>query len=320
MCHRLAVSVLLGVLGLASLLTLRLPGPLSLAAPPTKFSAARVMPAVERLAVEPHPLGSSSSDRVRDEVVRRLAAEGLDTHVQASGGLTASRGEVRGARVDNVVSILHGHAPTGTVVLSAHYDSVATGPGAADDMSSVAALLETVRALQAGPPLRNDVVVLVTDGEEAGLLGADAWVRDHLPRDRLCLTLNWEARGVSGPPLLFETSPGNAPLVRTFARTAPHRFGDSSLVEFYRILPNITDLSEVLVARRPGMNTAFIKQPYEYHSKLQLAAPGPTAMIVDDRTSGLDIVPGFVPRPDDLQVSPQGDSELVLVSRRLAVV
>ena len=50
----------------------------------------------------------------------------------------------------------------------AHYDSVPFGPGAADDGAGVVTLLETARALKAGPPLKNDVIFLFTDGEEAG--------------------------------------------------------------------------------------------------------------------------------------------------------
>jgi hypothetical protein len=49
---------------------------------------------------------------------------------------------------------------------------VPTGPGASDDGSGVAALLETARALAIGTPLRNDVIFLFTDAEEVGLLGA----------------------------------------------------------------------------------------------------------------------------------------------------
>jgi Zn-dependent M28 family amino/carboxypeptidase len=64
-------------------------------------------------------------------------------------------------------------------LLAAHYDSVPTGLGASDDGAAVAAMLETLRALRAGSPPRNEVMVLLTDGEEAGLLGATAFVDEH---------------------------------------------------------------------------------------------------------------------------------------------
>ncbi|MGH4026587.1 MAG: M28 family peptidase, partial [Pseudonocardiaceae bacterium] len=156
------------------------------------------------------------------------------------------------------------------------YDSVPAGPGASDDGAAIAAMLETVRALGSTglgsnglgstEPLRNDLVLLLTDGEEDGLLGASAFVRQHpLARDR-AVVLNWEARGVSGPSLMFETSRNNAALVELFATAAPHPHGDSSLVEFYRLLPNNTDFTEFAAAGLPGMNFAYLQGAARYHT------------------------------------------------------
>ena len=264
---RFAAVLMLVLVGAVAFVDSGPPSPVPRDAPPGEFSAGRATGTVSELAREPRPLGSPASDRMRDELVRRLDAAGLDTRIGQSAGAFAKRGSMSAGAVENVVATLPGTDPTGTVVLAAHYDSVARGPGAADDMSSVAAILEAVRALRTGPPLRNDLVVLITDGEEAGLLGAQAWVRDELVPDRRpTVTLNFEARGVSGPSLMFQTSPGNDELVRTFADAVPHPTGDSSLVEFYRLLPNDTDLTNVLQAGRPGMNFAFIDGPIQYHT------------------------------------------------------
>ncbi len=264
---RIAAVLVLVLVGAFAFVDSGPPSPVPAGAGPGEFSAERAMGTVSELAREPRPLGSPASDRTRDELVRRLDAAGLDAGVRASAGAFAKGGSMSAGAVENVVARLPGTNPTGTVVLAAHYDSVARGPGAADDMSSVAAILEAVRALRTGPPLQNDLVVLITDGEESGLLGAQAWVRDELAGDRRpTVTLNFEARGVSGPSLMFQTSPGNDALVRAYADAVPHPTGDSSLVEFYRLLPNDTDLTNVLAAGRPGMNFAFIDQPVEYHT------------------------------------------------------
>jgi Zn-dependent M28 family amino/carboxypeptidase len=77
--------------------------------------------------------------------------------------------------VENIVAALPGRDSTGRIFLVAHYDSTFGTPGAADDKAAVAAVVETVRALSTGVQLRNDVVVLLTDGEEPGLLGAAAF-------------------------------------------------------------------------------------------------------------------------------------------------
>jgi hypothetical protein len=61
-------------------------------------------------------------------------------------------------------------------VVSAHYDSVAGGPGADDDGSGTAALLETARVL-AGHPMPATIVFASFTGEEAGLLGSREFVR-----------------------------------------------------------------------------------------------------------------------------------------------
>ena len=266
MIGRLLAVVLLAVIGVLAVLGERPPDPVPASAPPADFSAERAATAVDALARVPRPIGSPASDAARDALVGRLQAEGLATRVEPSASLFSEEGQTGAGRVENVVATLPGTAPTGSVVLMAHYESVTAGPGAADDMSGVATILETVRALRAGPGLRNDVTVVLTDGEEAGLYGARAWVRDSLVKNRPTVVLNWEARGVSGPSLLFQTSPGNAGLVDAWASSVPYPRGDSSQVEVYRFLPNDTDLTPVLDAGRPGMNAAFIEGAHQYHT------------------------------------------------------
>jgi hypothetical protein len=149
-----------------------------------------------------------------------------------------------------------------------HYDSVIAGPGANDDGTAVAALLETIRALRAGPPIQNDVVFLFTDGEEAGLLGAKAFVDEHPLAREIGLVLNFEARGNSGPVLMFETSPDNGWLIQEFARAAPAPFASSLFYDVYRTLPNNTDFTLFKEAGFAGLNFAYIDGDTYYHSPL----------------------------------------------------
>ena len=99
------------------------------------------------------------------------------TPVGAGGrpAVSGGAGGTRSARVRNVVALLPGTAPTGRVFLVAHYDSVQVGPGGNDDGAGTATILETARALTAGPRPRNDVVFVLTDAEEACLCGAAAF-------------------------------------------------------------------------------------------------------------------------------------------------
>ncbi|MEV0049481.1 M28 family peptidase [Saccharopolyspora shandongensis] len=255
------VVLALSVLGDAST---QQPAPAS--APAGEFSAERAVAELGRFATEPRPMGSPASDRAKDHLVERLRAEGLQVQVQQSVGARSATGLATFGRVDNVVATLPGTASTGSVLLTAHYDSAAVGPGASDDGSSVAAMLETVRALRVGGPLRNDLVLVITDGEEEGLLGANAFVREHPLARRGGVVLNWEARGVDGPSLMFETSKGNARLVETFTTAAAHPRGDSSMVAMYRVLPNNTDFTAFVQAGFTGLNSAYIEGSSLYHT------------------------------------------------------
>ena len=69
------------------------------------------------------------------------------------------------------------------------------------------------------------LLALITDGEEAGLMGAAALVTDREVTSRLRAYLNLESIGSSGTSVLFETGPGNGWLVSPWARRAPHPRG-----------------------------------------------------------------------------------------------
>ena len=85
--------------------------------------------------------------------------------------------QASGGRTGNVVATLRGtENPELVYVISSHFDSVAVGPGADDDTSGTAALLETARIL-ADTPLPATVVFASLTGEEAGLLGSREFVR-----------------------------------------------------------------------------------------------------------------------------------------------
>ena len=102
-----------------------------------------------------------------------------------------------------------GTNPTGSVLMVAHYDSSPSGPGAADNAASVAAILEAMRALKTGPAERNDLIVLFTDGEELGLLGAKAFVETQPAPSNIKVALNFDMRGDYGPSMMFQTKSQN---------------------------------------------------------------------------------------------------------------
>ena len=77
----------------------------------------------------------------------------------------------------NVIATLRGTVnPELVYVVSSHFDSVEAGPGADDDTSGTAALLEAARVL-AGHPMPATIVFASFTGEEGGLLGSREFVR-----------------------------------------------------------------------------------------------------------------------------------------------
>lgn len=222
------------------------------------------------IADAPHPIGSAENARVRAYILSELKKAGLDPQVQTATGVT-SRYVVAGT-VQNVAARLAGTEKGGkALALAAHYDSVPAAPGASDDGAAVAAMLETLRALKAGPALKNDVIFLFTDGEENGLLGASAFMDEHPWAKEIGAVLNFEGRGKSGAVLMFETSAGNAWLVDAFAQT-PHPRGSSLAYEIYKRLPNDTDFTVFKKHGAQGMNFAFVDDWYAYHTPHDSAA------------------------------------------------
>jgi len=249
---------------------------------PADFSVVNALAHVKVIAAEPHPVGSIANAQARQYLVDALTHYGLRVEVQS--------GAVFGRVVHNVVGVLPGtrsKADGGpAVLLVAHYDSVPQGPGASDDGAAVAALLETLRALRTGPPVKQDVIALITDGEEAGLLGARLFCNDVTPAlkadlgppqrdpaihaypglDRVALVLNFDARGTTGPSIMFETSPGNLDLIRHYAAADYAPIGNSLSYDVYKMLRNDTDFTIFRRAGKRGLNFAFIGNYFYYHT------------------------------------------------------
>ncbi|TFH39320.1 MAG: M20/M25/M40 family metallo-hydrolase, partial [Chrysiogenales bacterium] len=170
--------------------------------------------------------------------------------------------------VKNIAARLRGNGTGGAVLLMGHYDSVPTGPGASDDGAAVAAMLETARALKEGPRLANDIILLFTDSEEGGLIGARAFASSHPWRKDARLIVNFEARGVRGPSTLFETGHENGGILPGYFAAAPFANGNSLSNAIYEFLPNDTDFTVFKEAGYPGLNFAYIGGLTHYHTSL----------------------------------------------------
>lgn len=196
--------------------------------PADVFSAARAMQDLAVVAAEPHPIGSPAQREVRDYLVGEARSLGLPVQVQ--------RDPVSGGQ--NVIVRLEGTANTGRdVLITSHYDSAPGAPGAGDDGISVAGMVETMRVLHASDPLRNDIVLLFTDGEEQGQTGIAAFVQHHPAADRVGVAFVFEALPESGGTELRTTTPGDAWLVGELA--------DASLPVFTTSANNSSDRARI---------------------------------------------------------------------------
>lgn len=237
-------------------------------APQNEFSAERALPHVRELAHTPRPIGSKANAAAREYLVQQLSLLGMNAQVSANVGVYNGFGTVVAANTYDVLARLPGADSSGAIMLMAHYDSVPSGPGASDDAAAVAAVLESVRALKSGPPLKNDLIVLFTDGEEEGLLGAEAFVASHPWSKDVALVMNFEARGNRGASLLFETSVNNRVLISRVAHAAPYPIGSSLFYALYKLLPNDTDVTVFRPTHAAALNFAFGGHLDAYHSNL----------------------------------------------------
>lgn len=234
----------------------------------TGFDQARAFETLSRLLAEqqPHVAGSRLNAVVRDRIRAELTAHGYESELQSALQCETAARYAGCTQVENIIAVHKGSRPGKALLVTAHYDSVPAGPGVGDDGAGTAIVLEFARQL-ATRATKNDVIFLITDGEETGLRGAYAFAKRHPLMKQVGLILNFEARGASGPSLMFETGPGNAKLIDLFANTVASPYANSLLYEIYRLMPNDTDFSVYRRAGYNGFNFAFTGSGALYHSE-----------------------------------------------------
>ena len=288
------IAALLGLV--AGLSVLILPSPTPTTADPTTFSAERAMAAINRLADEPHSvLRREAHDRARDDVIGMFTDLGYTAKVHSDpmfdlsdpadkrifDGLSAEQqATLKAAPTDTIVVDVPGKSER-TMALMAHYDSATveadenghqqitdgTSLGAADDGYGVAAIVETLRALKAeGRQPENSLKIVITDAEEIGLVGARNEMRHHrADYKNVDLVLNLEARGTSGPALMFETSPNNSAVAGYFLSHVKQPATGSLLPSLYARMPNTTDMAALIPEGFTVLNIAAIGEAEHYH-------------------------------------------------------
>lgn len=231
------------------------------------FSAERAFEHIRAIALGPHPMGTAANAEVRRYILATLDELGVEVELQTS---VAPDFFGNGEPVDvvNVIGRIPGAASTAAIALVGHYDTVPTTAGANDNSSAVAALLETARALLAGAPLDNDVLLVFTDGEEPSpRYGSSAFVASSAAFSDIGLVVNFEASGGSGASILIETNGSESWLIGELAKIDSPPAAFSFLTETTRLLGDIgTDFDQFRNAGTTGMHFAYLHGSPIYHT------------------------------------------------------
>ena len=249
-------------IGILSFRQLSTPEPVNVAG---RYSAYRAQNHLKQIASKPHPGGSGAHSQVRNYIVKEAGKYVDSVAVINQTGLREYRSLAVAGNAYNILARMSGRNSSKAILLAGHYDTQPNSPGAADDGSAVASMLEVMQLLS-GYEHEHDVYFLFTDLEEVGLLGAEAFVHDYDSAASIALIINFEARGNSGINFTFETSEGNGWLIDQYAKAVSQPRANSLGYEIYKLMPNDTDFSEFKKTGVAGLNTAFLGGFAYYHS------------------------------------------------------
>ncbi|MES2757775.1 MAG: M28 family peptidase [Pseudomonadota bacterium] len=237
------------------------------------FSSARANEHMRFLAARPRPIASAANAEARHYIVGQLKAMGLEPQVQTAAAQKTWIDRHRNARValgvvNNVVLHIPGNAPDHArrpaLLMAAAYDTGERSVGASASAAPVSALLETLRVLQAGAPLANDLLVLFADGEQVGGLGTRAFAGRHPLAKRVGVVLRFDGAGSAGAPVLIGASGDNRAAIRGWAGAAPDPHGSSLMQAVYQFMPGAPDMGALATLGRARLHFANVESSNGY--------------------------------------------------------
>jgi hypothetical protein len=213
----------------------------------------------------PHPVDSLPNDGVRERLLTEIRSLGFSPILRDDFHCNNVWRTMRCARVQNIMFWVGDQGPN-AVMIASHYDSVPAGPGASDDGAGVAASLEIASVLK-NKPLKRPVLVLITDGEEVGLIGAAAFVDKDPMAKLVSAVVSMEARGVNGPVVMIQTSTPNSDDVSALKSDIKMSSTSSLVTDVYQRMPNGTDVTQFLkLDDIDANNFAIGGSPELYHT------------------------------------------------------
>ncbi len=250
--------LLSAAIALLPYLVLTIPNPAAASDAP---STRRAVQTISLLSQSPRSVGTDHHIATRAFLIDELTRLGLEVDLQE----TAVAGQP--IPLVNILGRMAGKSQNHeAVVIMAHYDSSEGSPGAMDNGSGVAIVLEIARAITEGPQPENDLIVLFTDAEEQGVLGAPEFVSRHPWAKSVRAALNFDSVSV-GPVFLWQTSPQNGWLIEQYA-ASPRPVAVSWIDSIARLLPLDTDFRPFLEAGISGASFTTAYLPAQDHISL----------------------------------------------------
>ncbi len=268
----LFLSIILSVvLGITSLYT---PRPKS---EESGFSTEIAKEHIKEISREVHSIQQPEAlGRVREYIVNELKELGLEPEVFTYEDVESSKGGIYD--INNIYAKIDGkNGEDGSyIMLASHYDSSpkkrsgedGESKGAADAGYGVSTILEIVRVIkESGQELENGIKILITDGEEMGLMGAKEEMNNNFGLyENVNFVVNLEARGIKGPALMFETSSNNKKVIDLYKKAnLPVSYSLAAAV--YNKMPNGSDFTEFKNAGLAGINFAVLNDLDYYHTQ-----------------------------------------------------
>jgi len=296
----------------------------ALAELPPVFSEPKLAEHVAFLAA-PEREGRGIGTRGLDAAAEYVAAQFRTIGLQPGGDdgtwfqsfATAQSPDGKPVTLRNVIGLLPGTKPElagQSAVVSAHYDHLGFGfpdahaefvgrlhPGADDNASGVAVLLELARAAAAGPKPSRTLVFAAFAGEEAGLLGSRHYVaHPALPVAKTIGVVNLDTVGRLGTQKVTILAAGTA-------TEWPHIFRGASFVTGVesRSIPDQAEASDQLAFIEQGVPAVqvFTQAHADYHRPGDTADKVDLAGLVKVATLVQECVSYLAERPEPLTVT-----------------
>ncbi|KAF5305113.1 hypothetical protein FQA39_LY09375 [Lamprigera yunnana] len=282
------IALIFGLFGCVYLIDRILPSPLEItdeANYPDRFIAARAQAHLKSLTdIGPRVTGTPENEvravQFLTNTINKIAVFAHKTHkleldIQTVSGSFYLDYKPDGAinvykNVQNVIVKLHASSPSNhSLLVNAHFDSVATSPGGSDDGINCAIMLEVLQKLvQSSKGLEHNIVFLFNGAEETPLQASHGFITQHRWAKEVRVVVNLEAAGAGGKEILFQSGPKRPWLLKHY-RKVPRPNGQAAGEELFQsgLIPSDTDFRIFRdFGNVVGLDFAFNRNGYRYHT------------------------------------------------------